>query len=274
MANNIKSNRIPDFVQKVLKGGLSFDNDYTFSVEISPNFRTAFQNAFPLTFENSVKNSNFPYEIGRTNSDSIKDYLENEVSGFKFAVLCDEISIPGVSTATGFVKGNNQGQTLIYAHTKIYNSVSLSFLCDRDMTALKFFHFWMNWIHPTVIPPNFLENIPSTGAALGTSEYPISKEESLSKDPSYAATTRYFDDYAFTFDIYKMETKYNPPSISVRSRLFDAFPTKISAIPLSSGASSIARVSVDITYGRHTTSFETYPQQDGSNIERYYGINV
>lgn len=266
MANNIKSTRLETVVNRVLRGGLSFDNDYSFSIEISKEFRDAFQRAFPETFENNgIGNVVYDYNIGQDNRNSIKSYLENDASIFKFGVLCDEISLPGISTATGFIKGASQGQTLTYAHTKLYNSVSISFLCDRDMTALKFFQFWVDWIHPSV--PSYQESNVVTGSGTAINL------KRLSETPNYSASTRYFEDYAFTFDVYKMETKYSPQSISVRTRLFDAFPSKISAIPLNSGASSIARVTVDITYGRHTTNFEKFTDKEGILVERYYGIS-
>ena len=269
MANNEKSNRISSFVSNVLGSGLSFDNDYTFSIQIGEKFREAFEEQFPLTKNNSTDNIQYPFDIGEGNKDAINAYLKNEASLFKLGVLCDEISLPGISSATGFVKGNAQGQTLTYAHTKLYNTVSISFLCDRDMTALKFFQFWMDWIHPRV--PKVEEPAPKIpGAGIGVNEK-INLLRSYSKDPNYASSTRYFEDYAFTFEIYKMETKYSPQSISVKTTLFDAFPSKISSIPLNSGASSIARVSVDITYGRHTTNFEVFRDDKKEVIERYYG---
>jgi hypothetical protein len=270
MANNEKSNRISSFVSNVLGSGLSFDNDYTFSIQIGQKFREAFEEQFPLTKKNSTDNIQYPFDIGEGNKDAINAYLKNEASLFKLGVLCDEISLPGISSATGFIKGNAQGQTLTYAHTKMYNAVSISFLCDRDMTALKFFQFWMDWIHPRV--PTATALAPNTlGAAIGTAPE-INLLLGYSKEPNYASSTRYFEDYAFTFEIYKMETKYSPQSISVKTTLFDAFPSKISSIPLNSGASSIARVSVDITYGRHTTNFEVFRDDKKEVIERYYGI--
>ena len=269
MANNIKSHRLSGFLDKVIGGGLSFDNDYTFSIffpskDGSPSFKKAFEEAFPLTHNNSgINNIDYDYDIGKDNRESIRNYLDNDVGTFKFGALCDEISLPGISNATAVIKGLNQGQTLTYAHTKLYNSISISFLCDRDMTALKFFQFWMDWIHPSV--PNVSLN-DVFGLPKNTDYF-----KGLSIASNYSASTRYFDEYAFTFDIYKMETKYSPQSISVKTRLFDAFPSKISAIPLNAGASSIARVSVDIVYGRHTTNFEKFPDNEGNLVERYYG---
>ena len=88
---------------------------------------------------------------GNSDIDAVKNYYtgtEKEV----VTMLCDEAQLPNVQSATAQITGRYLGEGPIsYPHTRIYTDVSLGFLLDADLTALKFFTsgmilFLVTWV--------------------------------------------------------------------------------------------------------------------------------
>lgn len=62
-------------------------------------------------------------------------------------VTCEEASLPGIMANTGQTTGRFLGEGQInYAHTKSYQDLSLSFICDADLKPVKFINRWMSLI--------------------------------------------------------------------------------------------------------------------------------
>ena len=59
--------------------------------------------------------------------------------------FCDEAQLPNVQAATAQMTGRFLGEgPYQYPHTRLFTDVSLGFLCDANLTQLKFFQ---NWYH-------------------------------------------------------------------------------------------------------------------------------
>lgn len=65
----------------------------------------------------------------------------------KLSYLCDECNIPGYSFATGEFKGATPGINVRYAHTKVYNELSLTFLMDMNHLPYKVLQNWSDAIY-------------------------------------------------------------------------------------------------------------------------------
>ena len=61
-------------------------------------------------------------------------------------LLCSQASIPGSSIADIPIKGNFQGVTEYFAHTRIFTSLPLTFYVDKDYKMMKFIEHWMEYI--------------------------------------------------------------------------------------------------------------------------------
>lgn len=207
--------RVQDFVNNILGEGLSYNNEYTFSFQSNGSqeegtayYRLAEYARFKDIFINPDNSS----------------YLKvSKSAGDKLRVLCEEINLPGVSSATGQARGINQGVDFKYAHTKIYNDLNITFICDKDLTPLRFFQIWHSWIYAG-------DNNPDASGR------------------SYV--TKLYNDYCLNMYIQKIETKYKDNFQTAYYKLINAFPISVSSIPLNSGASSITRVSVTLAYER------------------------
>ena len=91
--------------------------------------------AFDVQFDFKDKNLSFVEDFY---TDDNKDVV---------TMLCDEAQLPNVQSATAQITGRFLGEGPIsYPHTRIYTDLSLGFLLDRDLTALKFFTAWYDYI--------------------------------------------------------------------------------------------------------------------------------
>ena len=170
-------------------------------------------------------------------------------------MLCDEAQLPNVQSATAQVTGRYLGEGPVsYPHTRVYTDVSLGFMLDANLTALKFFSGWYDFIFGEN-PRVYSGDIPTA-----LSETP--------RDTQRINRLQFMDDYTCTAKIIKTEmTKTNKERTSEQTiapaiyLLENCYPYSIDAVPLSYGSSQITRLTVNLYYTRHTVA---YGYQDGS----------
>ena len=163
--------------------------------------------------------------------------------------LCDEAQLPNVQSAVGNLTGRYLGEGQInYPHTRIFTDISLGFLLDADLTALKFFQTWYDYIFGEA---DIISSSGDFDTVRDQNPRPINRPNRLN----------YPDDYTANLRIIKTEpdqSSYNGRA-PVTYILENAYPYAIDAVPLSYGASQIARVNVNFYYTRHTVSYGMTP---------------
>mgnify|MGYP004289815453 FL=1 len=159
----------------------------------------------------------------------------------QITMLCDEAQLPNVQAATAQMAGRYLGEgPYQYPHTRLFTDVSLGFLCDAELTQLKYFQQWYDDIFNaggsnTVKPTASVEQMHGVGT------------------PNRYRTNRlsYPVDYTATTYITKVEQrKSDVPSITYL--LEGSYPYAIDAVPLSYGSSQVTRVNVNFHYVRHS----------------------
>jgi hypothetical protein len=164
--------------------------------------------------------------------------------------FCDEAQLPNVGTMTGQLTGRYTGMgTVAYAHTPVYTEFQLGWMCDANMTPLKFLTAW----HNTVI-----------GQGAGVSGSRGENLEEMKNKTSFVPanslsnrpiTISYPDDYGCVILVTKVEQgqteETRRPSITYYMER--AFPVSIDAVPLSYGNSQLTRVTATFQYSRHFT---------------------
>jgi len=150
--------------------------------------------------------------------------------------MCDEAQLPNINTATGTQTGLYTGLGQIdYAHTRVYTELQLGFMLDANLSALKFFNQWHDFI--------FSEEITPANAG------------KLTLDENRITKLRFRNDYACTIKIRK--TEVGPESTTQRNPvtyvLEKAYPFAIDAVPLQFGSSQITKLTVQFKYQRHYT---------------------
>jgi len=163
-------------------------------------------------------------------------------------MLCDEAQLPNVQSATAQITGRYLGEGPIsYPHTRIYTDLSLGFLLDADLTALKFLTSWYDYI--------FQDDHSEADY-----NYTNTLENASSRSPRPERRTnriRYMDDYSCTLKIIK--TEVNSKAANGRAPIVylleNCYPYSIDAVPLSYGSSQITRVTANFYYTRHTVAY-------------------
>jgi len=166
------------------------------------------------------------------------------------SLFCDEAQLPNVNTALGQTNGVYLGSGSInYPHTRVYTEIQLGFMLDANLSALKFFNKWLDFIF--------------SGQEEEFSDQ--QKNFSLTQIQSLAATrqkmenrpirVKYRDDYTSTILISKTEVGPYAANqrVPITYVLEQAFPYAIDAVPLSYGNTQMTKMTVQLSYARHYT---------------------
>jgi len=161
------------------------------------------------------------------------------------SLMCDEANLPGSQFATGQLNGLYTGSGQYkYPHTRMFNDLSLSWVCDANMTPLKFLNTWMDSIYDDEYT-TILQTSPS--------------------DTKYRSRNRstrlsFPDEYTMSCSILKAE-KNNESELgrpSIRYFLEGVYPYAIDSTPLSAGTTQLVKVSANFYYERW---YEYYTDQ-------------
>lgn len=250
------------FKSYIGKHGFSLSNFYDVQFQLSKSV------------DNQSKLLNNIFTLGMTNNSNVSS--ETFMQGL-LRIYAEECTIPGYSVSTGEYRINNT-PTLKYAYGIVNNEITISFILDADSEIRRIFDAWGNYIYGSVA---------LTEATLANSNINMNTQIDLGR-------TRYRDDYTTDIVIIKFErhrsskknTRPKLTSIDAGSnyyknsdvvpgyngdllpgfgkpfptysvRLQNAFPTTVSAIPLSSGSSQLVKVQVTFEYELAVPSSQT-----------------
>lgn len=150
-------------------------------------------------------------------------------------LLCEEASLPGMQASTGQMTGVHLGSGQVnYAHTKSFTDITLGWTCDANLLPLKFVNMWLS--------RHVFDETQSAGGAASVADITATNARTQ---------VRYPDEYMCpTVKIYKGER--NDQSVLGRTggiyTLYDVWPYSIQSTPLSSGSSTLLKVSASFYY--------------------------
>lgn len=165
-----------------------------------------------------VSFSGFPVGI----PDIEKEFVERELG-----LLCSDASLPATSFGTLEVNGHYQGRTEVFAHTRIYPSLSLSFYETRDHKTLMFFEEWQRF---------------------------VTEEGSAEASFNHFYRMRFPSEYKCdSIFITKFEKNYRGSGYSdtLVYQFIRAFPRNVTSVPVSYGQSEFTKVTVEFAYDRY-----------------------
>jgi len=183
------------------------------------------------------------------NPPAVLAFKENSVAGLPgeaeyFEMFCNEAQLPNTNTAQGQMNGIYVGSGSVnYPHTRVFTELQLGFLCDANLTALKYMQDWVDSIF----------------AETGDNKVGLSQESMISaayqnsRAEGRNIRLRFRDDYVCTLGIMKAESGGNSPTerIPMTYILEQAYPYAIDAVPLQFGSSQLTQVTVQFSYMRH-----------------------
>lgn len=170
---------------------------------------------------------------------------------------CAEAVIPGATFEVTEEAGSRQGVIEKIPTRRVYAPITLTFYVDNDYRLIRLFEEWMNFINP----------IYNTNGEFQASDIGFGN----AKDRNNFFRMRYPDDYKRIISIVKFERNFsllptqpggqsgNVPSITYR--LIDAFPTNITALPVSYEGSTVTKTTVEFSYSRYV-----YEKNPGKNL--------
>lgn len=144
---------------------------------------------------------------------------------------CNEAQLPNINTAESSVNGLYVGSGQVkYPHTRVYTEIQLGFLCDANMTVLKFLNKWQDLMFRQ-------------------------ERGSIDKVQNREVRLSYMDEYVSDIAIIKAEP--GPKSAVQRQPityvLERAYPYAIDAVPLQYGTNQVVQVTAQFSYMRHYT---------------------
>ena len=185
--------------------------------------------------------------------------------GMVIKYFCDEAQLPNISAATGQITGRFLGEGQVsYPHTRIFTDFQLGWICDADMTPLKFLNIWYGSIFNEY---NYAQE-PSGGATIepiaptNNTGLSLSSQKDKANEGNNIANHRsvrlsYPENYLATCTITKTEKgKFGANSRApISYTLLDVYPYSIDSVPLSAGASQATKVTANFYYSKHVVSY-------------------
>ncbi len=183
-------------------------------------------------------------ERGKAFKDAtLKLFGSDNVRDEYFTFMCNEAQLPNVNAATGQINGIYLGiGANDYPHTRIFTELDISFLLDANLTALKFFNMYHQYIFGDLDTSN--DEAPDE----------FLKGNKFRK-PNRVNRLEFANDYVS--DIYITKTEQGPRSSTERKPityiLERAYPYSIDAVPLQFGPTQPISVNVNFKYDRYYT---------------------
>lgn len=211
-----------------------------FLTTMAANGGMSFSNNFIVKFINPPSGLT-PLPGGDQGVSGTSDYFE---------MFCNEAQLPNTNTAQGQTNGIYVGSgSISYPHTRVFTEIQLGFLCDANMTSLKYLQDWVDMI---------FSGDESYGE-MGSSFQSKSTDEMRTaahgptKVENRNIRLKYRDEYAC--DIAITKTEIGPGGSTQRASityiLEKAYPYAIDAVPLQFGSSQLTQVTAQFSYMRH-----------------------
>ena len=180
------------------------------------------------------------------NSGVINNPKYNRTNPFIYDFYCAEAVIPGVQFDVTEEMGSRQGTIERFPTRRLFPEFTMTFYVDSEYNLIRLFEEWMNFINPLYG---------------GTGELPANEKgqgNNLGKDKRDFFRFRYPDDYRRIISLTKFERNFDsskpndirfPPHLTYR--MLEAFPTNITAMPLTYEGSQIVKTTVTFQYTRY-----------------------
>jgi hypothetical protein len=178
----------------------------------------------------------------------------NSSKTFTYDFMCAEAVLPGATFDVGEESGSRQGIIERFPNRRVYSDFNLTFYVDNEYNIIRLFEEWMNFINPIYRTSTNGSSIPQPANSSGQVGF---------EDNANYFRFRYPNQYKRIISITKFERNFltnpNNPKSSKKDqsiltyRFIEAFPTNITALPLSYEGSTITKTTINFSYTRYTT---------------------
>ena len=186
----------------------------------------------------------------------------------RYDFMCAEAVLPGSTFDVGEESGSRQGVLERFPTRRIFSDFNLTFYVDAEYKLIRLFEEWMNFIDPIY------------DDAGGYTASPSGQVRFLDNNSYYRL--RYPDTYKKVIAISKFERDMiNSPNVkggggtkdhtTLTYQFIDAFPTNITALPLSYEGSTITKTTINFSYSRYVVM--THKGENVGNRRIQVGAN-
>ena len=202
---------------------------------------------FKPLFTNLAQTSHFQVSFGQL-PPPLRKYLGSKGVDARFiaedvGLLCYSASLPTTQFATAEITGNFMGVKERFAHTRMFDQITLEFYVDKNYKTIKFLEHWMEFI------------------SSGNDKSGVSKTKL-----NYSYRMQYPDDYKASAKIIKFERDYQN---ELEYNFLNLFPLAMSSIAVSYNSSDKLTASASFSYERYVAgrilSLDTQKYQDNNN---------
>ena len=167
----------------------------------------------------------------------------------RYDFLCLEATLPGSTFDMGEEYGSRQGIIERFPTRRIYSDFNLTFYVDAEYNVIRLFEEWMNYIDPLYDKDGFYDGSPN-----GQGQGRFKQKENYFR-------FQYPDTYKKNIAITKFEKNFlvkpNQSSATIDQStmtyyFMEAFPTNLTALPLSYEGSTITKTTINFSYTRYT----------------------
>ena len=166
----------------------------------------------------------------------------------KYDFMCAEATLPGSTFDMAEESGSRQGIIERFPTRRIYSDFDLTFYVDSNYQLIRLFEEWMNYIDPI-----HSSDKTYNGSESGQVDYLGSNDFYRFKYPkTYKRTiaiTKFERDFIDYNPVTKKKVTKNQPTLTYE--FIDAFPTNLTALPLSYEGSTITKTTVNFSYSRY-----------------------
>jgi len=188
---------------------------------------------------------------------------EDKSQGKWISLMCEEAVLPGVQASTGQISGRHMGEAQVnYPTFRMYSDLSLTWICDANMTPLKFLHIWMDRMFNDYGPSgNKFDRIGNNRYySYGLWNRVNAGTVGGGNNRYHYVRLSYPEEYVCD-ELVITKCEKGPYGEQQRSSIgihcLDAFPYSIDAVPLSYGSSQIVRVTANFYYTKWFSNFNT-----------------
>ena len=181
----------------------------------------------------------------------IKCNLISNDQNEKYDIMCSEAVLPGSTFDMAEEYGSRQGVIERFPTRRIYSDFNLTFYVDIEYDLIRLFEEWMNFIDPIYGG----ENTQYNGSPVGYGgEFLESRNYYRFKYPEKYKRNIAITKFEKDFLVNPNKGSQTRNQTSLTYYFVDAFPTNLTALPLSYEGSTITKTTVNFNYTRYTVN--------------------
>lgn len=169
------------------------------------------------------------------------------LNSLRYEFMCNETALPGVSLTMAEETGSRQGITEKFPIRRDFPEITMTFYVDAEYGIIRLFEEWINFINPLYSTRGrLIAGNPRGGVGQFGDEqfYRLRYPNTYKKDVAITKFERDFYINSNSRDVHKT------PSM-MTYKFINAFPTNLTALPVTYEGSTITKTTVSFNYDRY-----------------------